>query len=74
MDEKMNPIKVQVKEEHALENIKQTPRPSKTLHALSCRGEAMIQQEHIHHSTTMWLDMDTTSNMNILALLCQVMS
>ena len=55
-------------------NIKQTLRLPKTLHTFSCRGEAMIHKEHIHHSATLQLDMDTTISMNIPTLSCRVMS
>ena len=55
-------------------NIKWTLRPSKTLHTLTCGGEAMIHQEHIHHSVELHLNMHTNNNMNIPILLCRVMS
>lgn len=74
IDDHMKHVKVQAKEEHAHGNIDQTPRPSKTSHTLPCIDEAMIHQEHIHHSTSLQLNMDITSSMNILVVSCQFVS
>jgi len=74
--ERMNTwsIPITSKVETCTRNIKRTPRPSKTLHTLPCGGEAMIHEEHIHHSIALRLDMDTTTSMNIPSMSCRVIS